>query len=64
MASPQLATSRKEGNARLVAALTYRFDDRNTFLLRIDDMQMGVGVSSHPEFIALASPEGQALRRG
>ncbi len=34
------------GERQLGAALTYKFDDRNTFLLRIDDMQMGTNVSS------------------
>ena len=34
------------GETQIGAALTYKFDDRNTFLLRIDDMQMGASVSS------------------
>jgi len=34
------------GERQLGAALTYKFNDRNTFLLRIDDMQMGTNVSS------------------
>jgi len=34
------------GERQLGVALTYKFDDRNTFLLRIDDMQMGTNVSS------------------
>ena len=34
------------GETHIGAALTYKFDDRNTFLLRIDDMQMGANVSS------------------
>ena len=34
------------GERQFGAALTYEFDDRNTFLMRIDDMQMGAGVSS------------------
>jgi hypothetical protein len=34
------------GETHIGAALTYKFDDRNTFLLRVDDMQMGSNVSS------------------
>ena len=34
------------GERQVGAALTYKFDDRNTFLLRIDDMQTGASVSS------------------
>jgi uncharacterized repeat protein (TIGR01451 family) len=34
------------GETQIGTALTYKFDDRNTFLLRIDDMQMGASVSS------------------
>jgi hypothetical protein len=34
------------GETNIGVALTYKFDDRNTFLLRVDDMQMGANVSS------------------
>jgi uncharacterized repeat protein (TIGR01451 family) len=34
------------GETHIGVALTYKHDDRNTFLLRIDDMQMGASVSS------------------
>ena len=34
------------GETHIGAALTYKFNERNTFLLRIDDMQMGANVSS------------------
>lgn len=34
------------GERQAGAALTYKYDDRNTFLMRIDDMQMESGVSS------------------
>jgi uncharacterized repeat protein (TIGR01451 family) len=34
------------GERQVGAALTYKFDDRNILLLRIDDMQMGTNVSS------------------
>jgi len=34
------------GERQIGAALTYKFDEKNTFLLRVDDMEMGMNTST------------------